>query len=114
MIVQRIGVREESPLDAAAAFYRGLLPATRAAMSANEEDLLLIFEPTDYTHRAWRLAAVQQLARDNAPRRVNGIESADPAAMAAARDFLAAAPGVTGQYLVLDSQGAGAVVDEGA
>ena len=70
------------------------------------EDLLLVFPPTDQSHRAWRLAAVQGLARELAPLRVNALESADEAAISAIEAYLATAPGVTGQYLPLDAAGA--------
>jgi hypothetical protein len=53
---------------------------------------------------------VQTLAREAAPLRVNAVAGSDPAAIEAALAYLAAADGVTGQYLPLDSAGAGAVV----
>jgi hypothetical protein len=49
---------------------------------------------------------VQGLAREHALLRVNGVESADEAAISAAQAYLATAPGVTGQYLPLDAAGA--------
>ena len=61
-------------------------------------------------HRGWRLAAVQGLAREHAPLRVNALASDDELAIAAAHAYLASADGVTGQYLPLDSHGAGEVV----
>ncbi len=74
------------------------------------EDVLLVLPPADHTHRAWRLAAVQELARAAAPRRVNSVASAHEAAIAATADYLARAEGVTGQYLLLADAGSGAVV----
>lgn len=98
----------QAPLAAAARFHDRFLPQAEAALA--QDDLLLVFAPGDHTQRAWRLAAVQGLARAHAPRRVNAIEGADPIAREAAARFLATAPGVTGQVLPLDSQGAGVVI----
>ena len=53
---------------------------------------------------------MQGLAREHAPRRVNGVASDGEPAIAAALTWLEAAEGVTGQYLPLDDEGAGAVV----
>ena len=74
------------------------------------EDLALIFPPADHTHRGWRLAAVQALARESAPLRVNAIAGGSDPAIVAARAYLEQAQGVTGQYLPLDDAGAGPVV----
>ena len=71
------------------------------------EDIVLLFPPADYTHRAWRVAVLRDLAREYAPIRVNGVASDDEAAIAAALQYLAQAPGVTGQYWPLDGEGAG-------
>jgi hypothetical protein len=93
-------------LAAAAAFHARVLPEVLAALAGGTECLTLVFPPADHSHRAWRLAAVQGLAREHAPLRVNGVESADEAAISAAQAYLATAPGVTGQYLPLDAAGA--------
>jgi hypothetical protein len=82
----------------------------RSAPPPKGEDLVLILSPADHTHRAWRLAAVQGLARELAPLRVNAVASNDPAAIASALAYLEAAPGLTGQYLPLDGIGAGDVI----
>jgi len=74
----------------------------------------LIFPPADHTHRAWRLAAVQELAREAAPLRVNAVASDDPAAIESALAYIENAPGLTGQYLALDDTGAGAVIPSSA
>ena len=99
----------EEPLEAAAQFYAQTAPGLDT-----DEDLLIVFPSADHRHRGWREAAVQELARTCAPHRINAVVGDDAAAIDAAAAYLAAAPGVTGQVLVLDSQGAGAVVDEGA
>jgi hypothetical protein len=97
----RVGGLPEGPLAAAAQFYAGVVPGLTVA-----EDTVLVFHPADHTHRGWRLAAVQQLARDHAPIRVNALASDDEAAIAAALAYLETGPGVTGQYLPLDGNGA--------
>lgn len=95
----------DGALDASAAFFAHVLPQARAACA--DGDVCIVFDPADHTHKAWRLAAVQSLAREAAPGRVNAVASGDDAAIAAALDYLARAPGVTGQLFALDGQGAG-------
>ena len=105
--VLRVRKLPENPLDAAAYFYADVLPGIRADFAELDElDLIIVFDPAGYEHRAWRLAAVQQLARDYAPSRVNALASDDESAIAAAVRYLEKAPGVTGQYLPLDGNGA--------
>jgi len=94
------------PSAAAASFYSEWLGQAQANL-AKGEALALIFPPAGHEHTGWRLSAVQTLARESAPARVNAVASDDPAAIAAALAYLAAADGVTGQYLPLDSVGAG-------
>lgn len=109
--VLRIEGLPDHPLDAAASFYADVLPGIRQ----NCADLpgshyVIVFQPAGHEHRAWRLAAVQELAREYAPARVNALASDDEAAIAAAVDYLAIAEGVTGQYLPLDGNGAGGLL----
>ena len=106
MELVRITGLPDDPLDAAAAFHSDWTSRLRAA----EADLLLAFPAADHTHRGWRLAAVQMLARALAPRRINAVACDGAAALAAARDYLARAPGLTGQLISLDDEGAGAVL----
>lgn len=87
----------DAPLDAAQAFLRDWLAQARSG----EEDLLLVFAPADHTHREWRLAAVQALAREAAPRRVNAVAASNDDAVRNAAEYFADAPGITGQYLRL-------------
>lgn len=95
----------DNPLDAAAEFFADHVPAIRDEMvGAGRSVLAIVFEPAGHDHRAWRLAAVQELAREMAPRRVNGIVGGDEDAIAEVADYLAAAPGVTGQLLVADGK----------
>ena len=98
----------EAPLDAAASFYATELPEIRDdADSMPEYDLVLIFTPACHEHLGWRLAAVQELARELAPRRVNGVAGGDEEAIAQTLSWLEQAPGITGQLLPLDATGAG-------
>ena len=110
MSALEVGVLPEPALAAAAAFHGAVLPGIRAALAAGTAPLTLVFAPADHTHRGWRLAAIQALAREYAPLRINAVAAADPAAIAAACAYLAAADGVTGQLLPLDSQGASDVI----
>ena len=110
-----VGVLPAEALAAAARFHAQVLPRAEAMLAAGGASLTLVFAPADHTHRAWRLAVVQGLAREHAPVRVNAVASEDEAAIAAACDWLESAAGVTGQLLPLarlpvDSHGAGAVI----
>jgi hypothetical protein len=109
MRVLRIAGLPDGALAAAAAFHAEWLGQAVAG-----EDLVLIFPIADHTHRGWRLAAVQSLARDHAPLRVNALASDDPAAIESALTYLEQAEGLTGQYLALDSLGAGDVLTSAA
>ena len=91
----------EGALDAAAAFHAEWLPRARAQLDglAAEGHLVLVFPAAPYDHRGWRLAAVQDLARAAAPKRVNGIVGDEETALDETVAWLATAPGVTGQLL---------------
>ena len=103
MAVLRVGALAEQPLAAAAQFHAEVLAQVARAPDG---DLVIVFDPADYRHTAWRRAAVQQLARDAAPRRVNALAADDEGAIAAALSYLDTAEGVTGQYRPLDGKGA--------
>ena len=107
MAIFRVGASGDDPLEAAAAFYREDVPRL---VGHQEGHLMLVFPPADHTHRAWRAAAVQQLARHHAPHRVNAVASDDEPAIAAAARYFGAAPAITGHYLRLDGEGAELVV----
>lgn len=112
--VLRLQGLPDNPLDAAAYFYAEKLPGIRAAFAeTGERNLTIVFEPAGHEHRAWRLALVQELAREYAPGRVNALASDDERAIAAALGYLGGADGVTGQYLPLDGNGAAALLSEG-
>ena len=101
MAQQRIDARRlpESPLDAAAEFLAQIAPQVRAAAA----DVAIVFDPANHPHDEWRLAAIRQLARDAAPQRVNAATGPDGAALDDVLAYLAAAPGVTGQILIVDA-----------
>jgi len=110
MALWRVGSLPDDALAAATQFHARVLPGVIAELGRSTSPTTLVFAPADHTHRGWRLAMVQGLAREHAPLRVNAVESDDEAAIAAAEVYLAAADGVTGQLLPLDSAGAGKVV----
>jgi hypothetical protein len=95
------------PSEAAGEFYKEWMEKASGAGAT----LTVVFPPADHTHTGWRLAAIQTLAREAAPLRINAIASDDPAAIDAALAYLEGAEGLTGQYLQLDSAGAGAVLN---
>jgi hypothetical protein len=99
-----------SPSAAASAFHTECLPRTKTLLDEGAQCLTLAFSAADHTHTAWRLAAVQSLAREHAPARINAIAGGSEAAIAAAQAFLESAEGLTGQYLPLDDAGAESVV----
>ena len=112
MQVLAVSPLPDTPSAAAAAFHADWLPQARALLNPPRagEDLVIAFDAADYTHTGWRLAAVQMLAREHAPARVNAVSGGDAAARAAALPYLETADGITGQYLPLDDAGAGSVV----
>lgn len=100
----------DAPLAAAAQFYANHLPLIEIALMALDETLTIIFPPADYDHRGWRLAVVEELARQYAPLRINAVAGDSAAAIAAAVSYLDAAEGITGQSVLLVGIGAGAVL----
>lgn len=113
MALLRVGPLPREALAAAARFHALVLPRVLALLDPpppEEDHVTLVFEPADHTHRGWRLAAVQGLAREHAPMRINALAGDDEAAIAAAARYLARAEGVTGQLLPLDGNGAGEVL----
>lgn len=111
MELLHLGPLSEDALEAAADFHARLLPSIEMTVLGGADPLTLVFLPADregggHAHRAWRLAAVQGLARRFAPSRINAVESDEPDAIAAAARWLDGAGGVTGQLLPLDGTGA--------
>jgi hypothetical protein len=109
MAVIRVGPLPEGALDAAAVFHADVLPRIRAELgqldpTQDGEGLVIVFPSAPHDHRAWRLAAIQDLARAATPLRVNGIGGEDEAAITRSLAFLATAPGITGQILTVDGK----------
>jgi len=101
-----------SPIDAAQHFHANILPQVRGALDPDSEfwvsvgelpqllDGVILFLPdAGDKHTAWRLAVVQDLAREAAPRRVNAVTGGTLEEQAEIADYLRDAPGVTGQIL---------------
>ncbi|MFM6932883.1 MAG: Rossmann fold domain-containing protein [Novosphingobium sp.] len=103
----RVGVLPNDALDAASVFHTEVLPRLRTLA---DTAITCVFPQAGHGHADWRRAAIQSLARDIAPRRINAVASDDEAAIAAAEAYLSSAEGVTGQYLPLDGEGAGKVL----
>ena len=93
------------PLAAAGVFHQHWLPHIEVAL-AGGEDVMISFAPADHTHREWRRAIAAGLARAYTPRRVN-VVAGEGAVLDAFEAYLAAAPGITGQYLEGDAEGVG-------
>ena len=110
MALLRIGMLPAQALAASAAFHANALPKIRDAIAGAPDQLTLVFDPAEHDHRGWKLAAVQDLARQYAPLRVNALESDDETAIASAARYCGDAPGLTGQLLVLDGNGASALL----
>jgi hypothetical protein len=115
MAVLQVAGLPEKALAAAAEFHLEILPKLSEMLSLTTSPegaglLVVIFPSADHSHRAWRLAAVQALAREFAPVRVNALASDREPAIAAALAYLETAEGVTGQLLELDDTGAGEVL----
>ena len=96
----RIKELPDAALDAAAAFTREYLTSVRGTL-AGGADLTIVLPQAPYDHRDWRRALARDLARAHAPARINVIAGSGDARISAAADYLANAPGVTGQYLEL-------------
>ncbi|QZD93233.1 hypothetical protein K3162_04180 [Qipengyuania xiapuensis] len=84
------------PLAAAGLFHQNWLDPIERALGEGQ-DVLVTLEAADHMHEEWRKAAAAMLARKHAPRRVNLVAGSGPSLDATA-DYLAQAPGVTGQY----------------
>lgn len=87
----------EEPLAAAGLFHQNWLDPIERALDAGQ-DVLVALESADHTHGEWRKAAAAMLARKHTPRRVI-LVAGEGVALVAIEAYLAAAPGVTGQYL---------------
>lgn len=110
MVTLEVQPLPDLPSEAAAVFHRDVLLQAKAMLANGAPVLTLLFGAADHTHRIWRLAAVQALAREHVPARVNALAGGTAASIAAGLAYLDGAEGVTGQYLPLDDAGAGPVV----
>ncbi len=106
--VLRIEGLPANALDAAAEFHRTWLELARSALRGGAKSLVLILPPAPPDHRDWRRGVARDLARELAPGRVNLVAGSDPDAVSAALEYLADAPGVTGQLLPVSARGADA------
>ena len=99
VVLQATGL-PAAPLDAAAHFHREIVPAARRLMGEGA-DIVVTFAPADHAHDGWRLAAIQELAREAAPCRVNAVVGgpADHDGIAQAIAFLHGSAGITGQVV---------------
>lgn len=105
--MKRIGVDDlpPEPLAAAGLFHQHWLPHVEGALE-NGADVMVTLAPAHHSHREWRLAIAAGLARAHAPRRIN-LVAGEGAALDGFEAYLAAAPGITGQYFESDGTGAG-------
>lgn len=105
--MKRIAVDDlpPEPLAAAGLFHQHWLPHVAGALESGA-DVMVTLAPADHTHREWRLAIAAGLARAHAPQRVN-LVAGEGAALDGFEAYLAAAPGITGQYFESDGTGAG-------
>jgi hypothetical protein len=110
MAIYEVDGLPEAPLAAAAQFHARHVPLIELLAMASDESLTIVFAAAEHTHRGWRLAAVQMLARSLAPKRLNAVSGNSGKAIIAATEYLARAPGLTGQLISLDDEGAGAVI----
>ena len=105
-----VGPLPDDPLAAAAAFHGEWVARILAAVDAGADIVTLVLAPAPFAHAGWRKAAVQMLARERTPARINAIAGDNEADIAATAAFIETAAGLTGQYLELDGHGAGPVV----
>lgn len=110
MAIYEVEALPEAPLAAAAQFHARHVPLIELAIEAAGGCLTVAFPESDHTHRGWRLAAIQMLARALAPGRINAVSGGSGWAITAAANYFACAPGLTGQLISLDDEGAAAVL----
>ena len=108
-VVLQLSYLPDGPLEAAAHFYADEIPLLRrlleyeAAEKGEAVDaLMIVFPVAGKPHQGWQLAVVQSLARELAPLRVNGLTGGGAATILQTTEWLASAPGVTGQLLSVE------------
>ncbi|MEP2234442.1 MAG: Rossmann fold domain-containing protein [Alteripontixanthobacter sp.] len=104
MQVLRIDSLPQEPSAAAARFYAVFQPKAMALLQEGAGGLILELPAADHAHSDWRRAAVRDLARLAAPKRVVMIAGGDGHAREQAAAYIQRAPGVTGQLLDLEQQ----------
>ncbi len=93
----------ESAIEASATFItQHLAHARKLAGETDTAALAIVLPPAPSDHDDWRRTLARDLARAHAPVRVNVIGGEPGTARDTTLDFLAAAPGVTGQYCPVD------------
>ena len=100
--VYRIGPLPPGSLDAATLFHHDHLPELEKLFAGAIGSVVVVFPVADYTHKAWRRAAIAELARLHAPARINAVVGEESRSLSDVIAYLHAAPGVTGQLLALD------------
>lgn len=105
--MKRVSVDDlpSAPLAAAGVFHQHWLPHVEALLEGGD-DVMVTLASADHTHREWRRAIAAGLARAHSPRRIN-VVAGEGEALNVFEVYLAAAPGITGQYLESDRTGAG-------
>lgn len=93
----------DNALEAAARFHAEFLPQI-AGLLEGSDSLVIVMPAAPYDHADWRRALARDLARAHPAKRINVVGGNDTAVTL---EYLAAAPGITGQYLPLDGTGAG-------
>ena len=87
-----------NPVDAARVFASEMAPEVREKAASG---CIIIFDHADHTHAKWRLAMVQELAREATPARINAVVGNDGEGIAQVQTYLDGAPGITGQVFTL-------------
>lgn len=88
------------PVAEAAEFYRSHI-APIQQLAEEHDCVTVIFGGSDKARTVWRRAAIESLAREQAPKRINGISGGQQDRIMATSRYLASAHGITGQVLLL-------------
>jgi hypothetical protein len=111
-LIVYLGDLPEAPVDAAAQFAskharearEWLLQGGWRSMGLAEEPdaLTYVFPAGGKVHEGWQRAMIQAMAREVAPKRVNGVIGDGLASTDEVTDWLGDAPGVTGQLFAVE------------
>ena len=91
----------DAPLEASRMFHAEWLGKARTLLAG--DDLLIALPHANHTHTEWRCAAAAMLARAGVPKRAF-VVAGEGEALDETERYLAAAPGITGQYLQLSEK----------